>query len=50
MGNKNNVISPLQASLETTKEINPFENGLLFRQSQAPLDPSIILPENSPLK
>jgi hypothetical protein len=44
------ILSPVQASLETTKEINPFENGL-FRQSTAPLlDPSIILPENSPTK
>ncbi|TNV84153.1 hypothetical protein FGO68_gene3646 [Halteria grandinella] len=28
-----NVMSPMTASIETT---NPFENGLLFRQSQAP--------------
>jgi hypothetical protein len=40
------IISPLQQSLETSKEMNPFENGL-FRQSAAPLldNPSIILPE-----
>jgi hypothetical protein len=41
------LLSPLSQSLETNKELNPFENGL-FRQSNAPaLDPSIIYPESN---